>query len=143
MICDAFPVRLDCRSTWLRGLRGIHVDEQLVEIVTTPCNFGGERRWLICPGCRRRCAILRAGLRCNDCLGGRHRSELKAPVDRMLQRARKLRNRLGETQPSVGCPIPDKPYRMRWHTYLRIRTEINQLEINSLKIRMRRYHWGA
>ena len=23
---------------------------QDIEIVTTPCNYGGERRWLVCPG---------------------------------------------------------------------------------------------
>lgn len=137
MICDAQPVRIDSRSSWLRGLRAIRVDGQLIEIVTTPCNFGGERRWFLCPGCGRRCAILRTGLRCNMCRGGRHRSELKAPVDRLLGKARKLRLRLGQLDPAVGGPIPNKPHLMRWHTYLRIHTKINELEFQSLQMRFK------
>ena len=134
MICDAFLVQLDSRRSWLKGLRAIRVDGQQIDIVTTPCNFGGERRWFLCPGCNRRCAILRTGLRCNECLGARHRSELSAPVDRMSAKARKLRRRLGQEEPNPTFPIPPKPHRMRWHTYMRIRAEISRLENENLTI---------
>lgn len=140
MICDAFPVRLDSRSSWLQGLRAIRVDGRQIEIVTTPCNFGGERRWFLCPICKKRRAILRSGLRCNKCSGGRYRSELQAPVDRLSAKARRLRRRLGQQEPNPTFPIPPKPHRMRWHTYVRIRDEINQLEYQNLRILTR--GWG-
>lgn len=138
MICEDFFVILDSRSQWLRGLRGISVEGQLIEIVTTPCNFGGERRWFLCPGCGRRCRILRTGLRCNTCVAGRHRSEILSVPDRMLLKAQKLRRRLGQLGQMQGMPIPPKPPRMRWHTYLRMRTEIDHLEAASLA---RRAKW--
>ena len=31
---------------------------QRVELVSTPCRFGGRRWWWLCPGTRRRCATL-------------------------------------------------------------------------------------
>lgn len=134
MICDDVPVRFDIRRMGLRGLRGLRVEGQLIKIVTTPCNFGGERRWFLCPGCQRRCAILYIGLRCRLCIGGRYRCELKAPVDRMIFRARKLRRQLGQGDPSASNPIPPKPHRMHWRTYHRIRNDITRLEYESLRI---------
>lgn len=32
--------------------------EQAIALETTPCNYGGVRYWLTCPGCLRRCAVL-------------------------------------------------------------------------------------
>lgn len=135
MICDAQPVRIDSRSSWLRGLRAIRLDGQLIEIVTTPCNFGGERRWFLCPGCGRRCAILRTGLRCNKCHGGRHHSEVLSTPDRMLLKAGNMRRSLGQSGQLQGMPIPPKPSRMRWHTYLRMRAKIDRLEASSISLR--------
>lgn len=46
-----------------------YVDEQ-ISMVSTPCTFGGTRRWFSCPGCGVRCAVLYAlyGLfRCRSC----------------------------------------------------------------------------
>lgn len=31
---------------------------QTLDITTTPCNFGNERAWFLCPGCRSRVATL-------------------------------------------------------------------------------------
>lgn len=139
MFCDRIPVRLDIRRLRLAGSRGLLIDGQLIQIVTTPCTFGGERRWFICPGCGRRCAVLRAGLRCNQCLGGRYRVEHLAPVDRLMVKACKLRRKLGQRDPKPATPIPPKPDRMRWHTYLRIRSEITRLERQNLLILAEQY----
>ncbi len=49
-----------------RHRRGLGADsedvQQPVELDWTPCNFGGERPWFVCPGagCGRRVAMLRA-----------------------------------------------------------------------------------
>jgi len=36
----------------------------------TPCTFGGDRMWVVCPGCSSRCAVLYAvggWFRCRQC----------------------------------------------------------------------------
>lgn len=72
--------------------------------------------------------MLYEGYRCRLCIRGRYRSELQSPVDRMIVKARKLRRKLGQDDPNPTRPIPDKPHRMRWHTYMRFRAEIRRLE---------------
>lgn len=31
---------------------------QIVRLESSPCNFGGERHWFICPGCESRCVVM-------------------------------------------------------------------------------------
>src|SRR5512138_275659 len=43
-----------------------------VALSQTPCNFGGSRRWFVCPDCDRRCAVLfgisrRGNFACRTC----------------------------------------------------------------------------
>lgn len=47
----------------------------------------------------------------------------------------------GQNNPAPADPIPNKPPRMRWHTDLRIRAEIRQLELEvvmQLNVRLMR-----
>lgn len=129
MICEDVPIHLDIRRLSLAGMSGLWVDTTLVRITTTPCTFGGERRWFLCPKCDRRCAVLYRGLRCRLCIKARYRIERMSPLDRMTEKASKLRRKLGQNDPVPADPIPNKPPRMRWHTYLRIRAEIRRLEL--------------
>lgn len=91
----------------------------------TPCRFGGERPWWLCPGCSRRVIKLYgcAGrYRCRHCHRLSYRTQREKPVDRMQTRANKLRNKLGG-QPGVDM-IPPKPKGMHWRTYERYYAEI-------------------
>lgn len=50
---------------------------QNIEITTTPCNFGNERIWFLCPACNRRIATLykplaKDVLLCRKCHGLRY-----------------------------------------------------------------------
>ena len=55
--------------------------EDRLGLTWTPCNFGGQRPWFICPGCGERVAVLCAfpRFRCRAChplaYGSTHRSE--------------------------------------------------------------------
>jgi hypothetical protein len=43
---------------------------QQIELTTTPCNYGGERYWFVCPHCEKRvgCLYNKSGLfLCRDC----------------------------------------------------------------------------
>lgn len=31
---------------------------QVLNVTTTPCNFGGKRHWFVCPSCKRRVGTL-------------------------------------------------------------------------------------
>lgn len=130
LICDDTRKCLDIRQLWLKGTSGLRVDGVSIAIATTPCHFGGERRWFLCPHCGRRCAVLYEGYRCRVCIKGRYRVELLSPLDRKIEKARRLRRRLGQRRPNPMKPFPDKPHRMRWHTYLRLRDEIRRLELD-------------
>lgn len=93
----------------------------------TTAGFGGSRTWFLCPHCNRRCGVLydnpAYGWLCRICCNGRYASEVESPIDRLYRKARKLRCRLGQTNPDMTLPFPGKPSGMHWSTYLRLRKE--------------------
>ena len=139
MICDG-AAQVDIRnyrSSWplLPSPCGA-----FIEVSATPCHFGGERLWWICPRCRRRCAIiyLSSGT-CRVCAGGRYRSELLSPEDRLMRKAFQLRERLGQTSGGLfGC-FPDKPKGLHWATYNRLVAEGEAIERQLLEIAAARF----
>lgn len=102
-----------------------------VEVVTTPQPFGGRRWWWVCP--RRGDLVSKlyqpAG---GGIFASRkaHRiayhSQRQSPRDRALNRAFKLRHRLGCTG-GIG-ELTDKPRGMRWRTYDRHMERIDKAE---------------
>jgi hypothetical protein len=60
----ALGYRLQLADGAIRPIR------EVITLTTTPCTFGGERQWFVCPGCDTRRAVLYAvtGLfRCRVC----------------------------------------------------------------------------
>ncbi len=98
---DEFPT-LDVRKLRREGL----VDpgqEQLAGVARlewTPCNFGGERPWFVCPGegCSRRVAILYGSgpgrPLCRCCRDLAYESQREDRIGRAKRRAEKDRSRL-------------------------------------------------
>jgi hypothetical protein len=103
-----------------------------IRLTTTPAGFGGARVWFLCPICQRRCGILydnpARGWLCRTCGNGRYASSMEAAIKRLYRKARKLRCRLGQTNPDMSLPFPTKPVGMHWSTYLRLRKEGLRLE---------------
>ena len=71
-----------------------------VPLEWTPCNFGGERPWFVCPGagCGRRVAKLYGPGKyflCRHCYDLRYESQREDKKTRALRRAQKIRTRLG------------------------------------------------
>ena len=97
--------------------------EYPVFLDSTPCNYGGERRWFLCPGsgCSRRVASLYCSkyFVCRHCLNLSYESQREQSWDRALTRAQAIRERLGGT-PCIADDFPEKPKRMRWETYRRL-----------------------
>jgi len=85
----------------------------------TPCNYGGERMWFLCPHCNKRIAVLYgAGPRflCRHCYELPYSSQNEAFVDRAMRKTRKLRKRLGASD-DLDEPVWDKPKGMHWKTF--------------------------
>jgi hypothetical protein len=94
-------------------------------LASTRCNLGGHRTWFQCPtaGCGRRTAKLYLGNRyfaCRTCYGLAYQSQSYSRYDRALTQAGKIRKRLGGCE-GIAWSFPDKPKRMRWRTYERLR----------------------
>ena len=101
---------------------------QRIDLTRTRPYFGGSRPWWCCPGCGRRVAILYGGRRflCRACHGLAYTSQSEGETDRILRRARKLRNRMG-VGPGVGTPL-SRPRGMHWRTYASMFMEVRALE---------------
>jgi len=73
--------------------------EQTINIVSTPCHYGGERKWLECPHCKRRMGILCIyGTRfyCRHCNGLSYASSNESKHERLIRKKHKLGERIFE-----------------------------------------------
>lgn len=108
-----------------------------VPLAWTPCHFGGQRPWFVCPGagCGRRAAVLYGGrlFLCRRCHDLAYESTRQSPGDRALRKAQRIRQRLGGSANMLE-PFPPKPKGMRWRTYERLAREADAAE--------RTYHAG-
>jgi hypothetical protein len=95
---------------------------QAIWLERTPCHFGGERAWLLCPRCGRRVAVL-CGLStyfwCRHCYQLPYGSQRESYSDRMMRKARKIRARL-DADNNLMEPIYEKPKGMHWQTFERL-----------------------
>ncbi len=91
--------------------------QEAVPLEWTPCNFGGERPWFVCPGvvngvvCGRRVVILYGPGKyflCRHCYDLRYESQREDKKDRALRRAQKIRMRLGGSA-NMMEPFPERP----------------------------------
>jgi len=125
------------------GCRELELQE--VETTTLSCNYGGERRWLVCPGrvreleemgvynilgdggsCGRRVGKLYCPpggkqFLCRHCLNLTYLSTRVSADVRLSRKAWRIRKRLGQRDPTQ--PFPAKPKHMHLKTYNRLRAE--------------------
>lgn len=94
---------------------------QVVRVVPTRCNYGGNRKWFHCPVCSRRCELLylRASrFACRHCQNIAFTSQSGGPIDRLTHKLQKVRARIEG----------GKPKGMRWATYERLSERANGTE---------------
>src|SRR5215471_19507161 len=79
-----------------------------VQFSFSPTRFGGWRAWFRCPGCRQACRVLYGinSLRCRKCRDLRYQSQYQSSAFRWLEKARKIRRRLGGREPFDGPAVP-------------------------------------
>lgn len=99
------------------------IEEYPVRLSWTPCTFGGQRAWFICPaaGCGRRVAILYGGsiFACRHCYHLVYRSQRESAGDRAARQAEKIRARLG-WEAGILNGEGDRPKGMHWDTFARL-----------------------
>jgi len=110
--------------------------EEPVEFAWTPCNFGGERPWFICPGagCGQRVAVLYGPGRyflCRHCYDLSYQSQRDTKMYWALHRAQDIRRRLGGSA-NMMEPFPEKPKGIHWKTYERHMWEHHEAEMEQL-----------
>jgi hypothetical protein len=110
--------------------------EEPIALTWTPCRYGGQRPWFICPGvvngrvCGRRVAILYGAGRyflCRNCYDLAYESQREDLPTRLISKAQKIRRRLGGSASSVE-PFPSKPKGMHWRTYSRLYLKVRTAE---------------
>lgn len=72
---------------------------EIIDFDTTPCNYGGSRRWYLCPDCQRRVAILYGAEKrflCRHCYGLAYTSQNAGKLDGAIDRLHKLGKRTFE-----------------------------------------------
>jgi hypothetical protein len=115
---------------------------QEIELTTTPCNYGGVRKWFRCPACGRRCAVVYSGgkyFACRKCCKLTYTSQCESDMYRLSEKANKLRERLG-AEPGIMNPLPmEKPKDMHHKTYVRLINEIEVLERKSDRLFLERF----
>jgi hypothetical protein len=99
--------------------------EQTILFDRTPCNYGGQRKWFLCPRCWTRVAVLYGAGKyffCRHCYDLAYGSQQESRADRLMRKARKIRHRLGASD-DLFEPIWLKPKNMHWKTFDRLRKE--------------------
>lgn len=94
-----------------------------VRLDWTPCHFGGQRAWWLCPGagCGRRVAVLYGGavFACRHCQKLAYKSQRETPDGRAFRRGNSLRARMGWVPGMIHEP-GGKPKGMHWATFRRL-----------------------
>jgi hypothetical protein len=113
-------------ENWGRGTA------QQIRVSWTHCQLGGQRPWMHCPSCGKRVAKLLKGLGgylCRSCIGDPlYACQAKSTYGRIHFELCKIRLQLGGMA-SPTEPFPERPPRMRWKTYERLKARALELEM--------------
>jgi len=97
-----------------------------VQLTWSPCTFGGQRAWFVCPthGCGRRVAILYGAkvFTCRHCHRLAYPCQKEVRDDRLIRRGNKIRDRL-EWDRGILNGEGSKPKGMHWRTFARLTAE--------------------
>jgi hypothetical protein len=117
------------------GIRATSIDgvsfRQDLRVVWSPCRFGGDRAWVICPHCSSRRLFLyfvRGGLTCRTCGKLAYTSQSEDLSDRGWRKERKVLRRLGLPDGSGASDAIFKPGGMHESTWQRHQRELRLAE---------------
>lgn len=101
-----------------------------VLLTSTPCTFGGQRCWFVCPHCSRRARkLFGAGkyFLCRHCYRLAYESQREDRYGRLVRKIQNIRTRLGGSS-YLADPFPPKPKGMHETTYKRLQQKAEEAE---------------
>lgn len=109
-----------------------HDMDYIVPVEYVPVGYG-ERPYFLCPVCGTRCLKLYLNsnyFTCRSCANINYESTRERYADRMMNRARNIRRRIGASMSMADSISPyDKPKRMRWYTFNRLKAQAEFFEV--------------
>lgn len=109
--------------------------EQRIYFDRTPCNYGGERLWFLCPRCSKRVGILCCDgpmFLCRHCYQLPYASQQQSRMDRLIDQKHQLGARIFQYYDyGEGW---GKKKGMHWKTFNRLETRYQALERQWLQI---------
>lgn len=121
---------------WIDGETG--TPQKMNRVITlseTPCRYGGSRKWLICPRCRQRMAVLvltPPSVGCRHCLDLVYTSQNENVSYRGLRKMNKIADRLQRGEYFEEMLL--RPKGMHKRTYDRLVEEYDKADTQSM-------HW--
>ena len=103
--------------------------EQTIIFSYSRCNYGGERKWFICPNCRTRVAVLYSAdvlFLCRHCYQLPYASQGEGYFDRMERKANKIGLKLDPD--GLDEDYYYKPKSMHWKTFNSLISTNNRLQ---------------
>lgn len=111
--------------------------DYLVPVEYLPVGYG-ERPYFLCPLCGTRCLKLYLNseyFTCRTCANLNYDCQREKPADRHMRRSQKIRRRLGASESMLDSILPwDKPKRMRWYTFNRLKNEADSYGARGLAV---------
>lgn len=102
---------------------------QTLAITTTPCNYGNDREWFICPRCDQRCAIVYGPsylFYCRRCSQLSYNSQNLGVQDNLYKRKHQLGRLIFEVyRNGIGW---QKKKGMHWKTFNRLHADYQRIE---------------
>lgn len=117
---------------------GWQASEKRITLNVTPCHYGGQRLWFLCPFCNRRAALLHimgASLRCPRCARISYASQRGDALDRAWLKQQKAEARLID-----GWQRPKRMRRTTWARLTEIITHCERIRDQSIDDALAR--WG-
>jgi hypothetical protein len=126
--------RWACRGIFGEPQSYLDTTEGIFRLTWTPCTYGGERPWFVCPVCERRVAKLfsprirtRPDWACRHCHDLRYDCQVKPPTFAAIHQWKEARARLGATIYDRVVDIK-RPKRMHWKTYRRLLEDVRRAD---------------
>lgn len=107
--------------------------KRVIELSESPCRYGGSRKWLICPRCGYKMAVLvltPPHVGCRHCLHLSYASQSENASYRALRRRNKIARRL-ERDEYFGEMLT-RPKGMHWLTFYRLSEEHYDADMKSM-----------
>ena len=108
---------------------------QFIELSETHCHYGGKRKWLLCPSCRRRVVALYGYgyIRCRHCLQLTYFSQNESNLTRLFEKMRERFQKVSNREPSIFY-LPSRPKGMHRKTYTANHYEFKRLQAQAINM---------